>query len=124
MKQIAYLFILLAIAATFYFAIISMGDSFSFKGLATMFVVTVPYFAGMAFLAWFKSRGAVVTMAVGMIALSLLGTFMLYYSILLHPDAQSALTFFVLPVYQFPAVLILAAFAFFMERKARGADKI
>ena len=118
MKTTAYLFVLSAIAATFYFAVISMGEKFDLKGLAIIFAVVIPYFLGLGLLFWVKQRTAVITASSVMIILSLLGSYMLYSSIVLHPDAQSGLVFFVLPVYQFPIVLITAVFAFFMERKA------
>ncbi|BAF72039.1 hypothetical protein [Sulfurovum sp. NBC37-1] len=118
MKTTAYLLTILAIAATFYFAVISMGDKFNMKGLAIIFAVVIPYFLGLGLLFWVKSRTAVITASAVMIILSMLGTYMLYSSIILHPDAQSGLVFFVLPVYQFPIILITAVFAFFMERKA------
>ena len=117
MKTSAYIITLLAIAATFYFAVIAMGDKFSVKGLAITFAVVIPYFLGLGLLYRVRSRTAVVTVSAVLIILSLLGTYMIYSSIILHPDAQSGLVFFVLPVYQFPIVLITAVFAFFMERR-------
>lgn len=123
MRTSAYLLTLLAIAATFYFAVIAMGDKFNIKGLAIIFAVVIPYFLGMGLLYWVKSRTAVITASIVMIILSLLGMYMLYSSIILHPDAQSGLVFFVLPVYQFPIILITAVFAFFMDRKYCSHDE-
>ena len=119
MKKITYLIVALAIAATFYFAVVSMGDEVSVKGLAVILAVTIPYFLGIGLLAWFKSRAAVMTMSIVMILLALVGSYMLYSSTMVHPDAQSGMAFFVVSVYQFPIILITAAFAFFMERRAR-----
>ena len=121
MKPFAYLVIIFAIAATFWFGIEAMEDRFSVSGLFLLLLLNVPYLLGMWVLSRMKLPRTTLLVSVVMILLSLAGVFLIYDAFYLHPDAQSGLVFFTVPVYSFPVILLVTAIAFMMERKAKEA---
>jgi hypothetical protein len=121
MKPFAYLVTTLAIAATFWFGIDAMEERFSASGLLILLLVSIPYLLGMWVLSRMKLVGTTLLVSVMLILLSLAGVFLIYDAFYLHPDAQSGLVFFTVPVYSFPVILLVTAIAFMMERKAKEA---
>ena len=118
MKMTAYLVTLLAIVATFWLGIGAM-EKVSLSGLFILLLVSIPYLLGMWVLSRMKLHSTVIMVSVVMILLSLAGVYLIYDAFFLHPDPQSGLVFFTVPVYGFPIVLLTTAFAFAAERKHR-----
>ena len=117
MKIFAYIMTVLGIVATFGRGVYAMGETVTVKGLLILLVVMIPLLFGLWVLSRTKEKKSIAVMSAVLILLSLAGMAMLYDAFFLHPDAQSGLVFFVLPVYQFPVILIATAAVFFRERK-------
>jgi len=120
MKQAAYIITVLAIGATFWFGIEAMGDKFSLSGLLILLLVSIPYLFGMGVLSRMKERRTTIMLSVVLVLLSLVGVYLIYDAFFLHPDPQSGLVFFTLPVYGLPMIMIVSAIAFVMERNAKS----
>jgi len=117
MKFFAYSITILGIVITFGLGVYAMGETVTVKGLLILLVIMLPLLFGLGVLSRTKEKKSIAVMSTVLILLSLAGMVMLYDAFSLHPDAQSGLVFFVLPVYQFPVILIATAAVFFRERK-------
>ncbi len=117
LKKFSYFVTVSAILVTLGTGIYAMGESIKVSGLLILLLVIVPYLFGMWVLSRMKQEKTIRLLSFVLILLSVAGTAMLIDAMLLKNDAQGATVFFVLPVFQFPIVLISAAYGFFMQRK-------
>ena len=120
MKRVAYIITVLAIGATFWFGIEAMGEKFSLSGLLILLLVSIPYLFGMGILFRMKERRTTMMLSIVLVLLSLVGVYLIYDAFFLHPDPQSGLVFFTLPVYGFSVIMVVSAIAFFMERNTKA----
>lgn len=116
MKRVTYIITWIAIVATLWFGIDAMGETRSFSAFLILFVVIIPYLLGLWLLRISRVK-KVIRLVSGIVSLlAIAGVYMLYRSLVLYPDAQSGMVFLVLPVYQFPVMLLTAAAVWIMQR--------
>jgi hypothetical protein len=108
-KKIAYLFILVATVVTLGVGFASM-DTFSLAALIFLLLAIAPY-ALMFYIVYRSKKPISVTVNAWLsIFLTLLGSITLIYEMFFHKDAQSALAFVVIPVYQL-CIFAIVSFA-------------
>jgi hypothetical protein len=117
MKQAAYIVTWAAIAAVFGLGIYAMGKKISIQGIGVLFVIVIPYLAGMWLLSRLQVRSSVRVIAWTLILLSLTGIYLISDAVFIHPTAQSSMIFMVLPVFIFPVVMLAGVIAFVLQRK-------
>ncbi len=118
LKKLSYFVTTAAIIATFGIGIYAMGDSVKISGVFILLLVILPYLLGIWVLSRMKLVKTIRVVSYVLLAISILGTAMLVDAMFIHTDAQGGVTFFVLPVFQFPAVLLSAVYGFLAQRRS------
>ena len=99
LKKIAYIFTTVASVVTMGIGFSTM-DTLNLAGLLFLFVAIIPYMV-MGFVISKSEHSLSLTVNAWLtIFLTLLGTATLAYEMFIHKDAQSALSFVVIPLYQ------------------------
>jgi hypothetical protein len=116
MNTFAYLITVIAMIITVGLGIYVMDERFSASGALIMLMVIVPYLFGLWLLSKTTQSATARLVSSVLLILSVAGSYILYDALFIHPDAQSGLVFFVLPVYGLPVVILSAAAVFVMQR--------
>ena len=107
LKKIAYLLVISASIATISIGLSTMNE-FSLGVFLFLFLSIIPYII-MAFVVYKSEHSlSIIVNAWLSILLAVLGTATLVYEIYFHKDAQSALSFVVIPVYQIFVFIIVS----------------
>ena len=117
LKKTAYAISSLSLLSVFSLGIYSMGGDISLEGILILLVTMIPMLYGIWTLTRVKQISAVRILSYALIALGIASLASLYDALFAHPDAQGGMVFFVIPVYQFPVLLIASASAFYINRK-------
>ena len=118
LKKLTYFITMLAIISTLGIGIYAMGDQVKMSGLFILLLVILPYVAGAWVLSRMKLKKTIRVHSFVLLLISILSTSMLIDAMFIHPDAQGGVVFFVLPVFQFPAVLLSTAYCFLVQSKS------
>ena len=106
-KKIAYVLSLLAALITLGIGFYTM-EAFSSAGLIMLILAITPYFIMSFVISKSQHSLSIIVNTWLTIFLTLLGTATLAYEMFIHKDAQSALSFVVIPVYQFFTFAIIS----------------
>ena len=119
MKQLSFSVLFIAAAATLGIAVLNM-DSFSMDVMIYLIWAVSPYGAAAFIARQAQGYRAVMTAAAFSMFIALGGLWLLVYSFYIHPDAQSALAFVVIPVYQWAVLLVDGLAVRFLRQPSRG----
>ena len=91
-------------------------DSFSLKGLGFLFWAVSPYFLMIFTLSKSSNQLMIRGISVCSMVIALFGTALLVYSMYIQKDAQSALAFVVIPIYQWGIFLLSSLFLYLIYK--------
>ena len=118
MKRISFGINLLASLVTIAVGILTM-DTFSLGAIGFLVWAISPYLFA-AFITKYSTEYAAISMATGAsVILAIGGVFLLIDAMYIHQDAQSALVFVVIPMYQW-IILLITALPIYFINKNRG----
>jgi len=116
MKKVAYGTALIAVLLTFA-AGINATESIESSAVLFLLLNSVPYALISVFLYFSRHQLMVWVNSILLLVLSLAGVATLLYEMFIHKDAQSALAFVVIPLYQLFIYLLLALPAYLFTLK-------
>ena len=119
MKAIAYSINLIAIIVTIGIGIRSM-ESFSLGAVGFLLWAVSPYLFADLMIKYVIQYVSILAVGGLSFILAIGGMFLLIDAMFLHPDAQSALAFVVIPMYQWVILLIVALPLYLIEKKYKG----
>lgn len=116
MKALAYSMNILAILVTLGIGFLNL-ESFSFGAVGYLLAVITPYLFALWLTKWSKNE-IVTLITVGLSSiLALGGVYLLIDAMYVHPDAQSALVFPVVAVYQWAILLVVSIPLYFLNKR-------
>ena len=119
MKRLAYSINLLAGLVIVGVGIQSM-DVFSLGTVVFLVWAVSPYLLAALLTKWVKTRSSILIMFGLSVLLAISGIFLLVDAMYIHPDAQGALAFVVIPLYQWVILLIVTLPLLVIEKKHKG----
>ncbi len=119
MKRLAYSINLLAGLVTVGVGIQSM-DAFALGTLAFLIWAVSPYFLAALLTKCVKAQSSTLIISGLSVILATSGIFLLIDAMYIHSDAQGALAFIVIPLYQWIVLIIVTLTLFIIEKKHKG----
>ncbi|WP_153015104.1 hypothetical protein [Sulfurovum riftiae] len=93
-------------------------EKFTLGAIGYLFLVFTPYLFAIYLTTWSTSKASIlISLGVSFI-LALGGVFLIVDAMYIHPDAQGALVFPVVAVYQWAILLIILLPLYFLNKKA------
>ena len=118
MKKIAYGINLISVIFVMGIGIQSMGI-FSLEVAGILFLASSPYLYGSLLTKFVSKRKAIVLTTFVVSVLAIGGSYLLLDAMYIHPDAQSALAFVVIPVYQWGLLLLATIPIYLINKKGK-----
>jgi hypothetical protein len=114
-KTISYGINMLAIIIVIVIGILNM-ESFSFEGAGILAWTISPYLLSSYIIMKASELKTLYITSILSICIAILGVWMLIYALYIQNDAQSALVFFVIPMYQWMVLLLITVMTYFIRK--------